>query len=210
MKNKDIACLVRNAQRDPDSHFDALYRASKDLVYYLACGMLSDVGHAADITQEVMLKVYQNLGNLGAPEAYNGWLNRIVVNTINDHWKKTAHQDGGLLFDEISVDASAGHDQGFPSHYNNAAEKTSHARGVGMHAPNAGLPPAEVSLTMQIPQPLDELVDNQVVAQIVFNEIRALPKNQREALLLRYYSDLDTDEIARALGVSENTATVRL
>ncbi|WP_300608823.1 SigE family RNA polymerase sigma factor [Trebonia sp.] len=39
----------------------------------------------------------------------------------------------------------------------------------------------------------------------VVTAIRALPRRQREALLLRYYLDMSEDEVARSMGVSRGT-----
>jgi RNA polymerase sigma-70 factor (sigma-E family) len=39
----------------------------------------------------------------------------------------------------------------------------------------------------------------------VLRAVRALPRRQREALMLRYFADLDPPEIARAMGISPGT-----
>jgi RNA polymerase sigma-70 factor (sigma-E family) len=39
----------------------------------------------------------------------------------------------------------------------------------------------------------------------VLQAVRALPRRQREALMLRYFADLDPPEIARAMGISPGT-----
>jgi len=46
-----------------------------------------------------------------------------------------------------------------------------------------------------------------VATSAVWQALQSLPERQREALALRFYADLPTDEIARLLGV--RPATVR-
>ncbi|MDQ6945925.1 MAG: sigma-70 family RNA polymerase sigma factor [Actinomycetota bacterium] len=50
------------------------------------------------------------------------------------------------------------------------------------------------------PPPVAE--DPQVDRQQVVDQIRRLPGRQREVVMLRYYADLSTDEVAAALGIS--------
>jgi RNA polymerase sigma factor (sigma-70 family) len=39
----------------------------------------------------------------------------------------------------------------------------------------------------------------------VLQAVRTLPRRQHEALMLRYFADLDVPEIARAMGISPGT-----
>ncbi|MDE6249526.1 MAG: sigma-70 family RNA polymerase sigma factor [Paramuribaculum sp.] len=55
----------------------------------------------------------------------------------------------------------------------------------------------------------DLMIDNQI-REDVRRIIDALPENQREVLMMRYYQDMSFKEIAEATGVSINTALGRM
>ena len=55
----------------------------------------------------------------------------------------------------------------------------------------------------------DVMIDNQIKAD-VHRLIRALPANQRQVLVMRYYRDMSFKEIAEATKVSINTALGRM
>jgi RNA polymerase sigma-70 factor (ECF subfamily) len=60
---------------------------------------------AEDLTQDVMLKAYRNIGRLKSSEVFRSWLYRIAVNRVKDYYRRKQFR---ALFGFVSVD-----DEGF-------------------------------------------------------------------------------------------------
>ncbi len=82
---KDICSLVRQAA-DPDTEpaerleaFSQIVRRLQDMVYGCAYAILGDFHLAEDAAQESFLAAWRKLSQLRRPEAFPGWLHRIVV-----------------------------------------------------------------------------------------------------------------------------------
>ena len=80
----DTAGLVQQA-RDPEAPpgarreaFCALVRRYQDAAFGYAYALLGDPHQAQDATQEALLDAYRRLEALRVPEAFPGWLRRIV------------------------------------------------------------------------------------------------------------------------------------
>jgi RNA polymerase sigma factor (sigma-70 family) len=59
--------------------FGELVRLFQDMAYACAYGALGDFGLAEDAAQEAFVMAWQRLGQLRQPEAFPGWLRRIVL-----------------------------------------------------------------------------------------------------------------------------------
>jgi len=60
--------------------FDAIVRAHQDRIYAFCARMLSDREDALDVSQEVFLAAYRNLGTFRGDAALSTWLLRIAAN----------------------------------------------------------------------------------------------------------------------------------
>jgi len=69
---------------DPDA-FDELFEQSRDHVYTLALYFSGDEDTAADVTQEVFLKLLDRIGQFRERAELSTWLYRVVLNTFLDH-----------------------------------------------------------------------------------------------------------------------------
>jgi RNA polymerase sigma-70 factor, ECF subfamily len=72
--------LVRRARTGDAAAFAALVDARIDRCYRLAWSILSNDADAADATQDALLAAWRQLPRLRDAAAFDGWLNRIVVN----------------------------------------------------------------------------------------------------------------------------------
>ncbi len=72
--------LVRRARSGDAAAFGALVDSRIDRCYRLAWSILSNDADAADATQEAFLLAWRQIPRLRDPEAFDGWLNRIVAN----------------------------------------------------------------------------------------------------------------------------------
>ncbi|HUF78086.1 MAG TPA: sigma-70 family RNA polymerase sigma factor [Thermoanaerobaculia bacterium] len=78
--------------------FQALVGEHQDRVYSLACYLLGDREEAADVTQEVLLKLWRNMGELDESAGGNvaAWLLRVTRNRCFDLMRKLRTQRSAL------------------------------------------------------------------------------------------------------------------
>lgn len=100
MNNKDIAKIVEEFQKDPDKNFDLLYKSTYKTVYIMAFSYLKNKEDAEDITQEIFVKIYNNISSLKNPAAFNSWMNRIVANSCYRALEYKKKTNGHLRIDD--------------------------------------------------------------------------------------------------------------
>jgi len=80
--------IFKKAQKGDMEAFEALIKAYEKLIYNASYSMLANPQDAEDISQEVIIKVYNNLHGCKSPAAFKSWLFRIVNNTCIDEIRK--------------------------------------------------------------------------------------------------------------------------
>ena len=80
--------LVQKATAGDKAAFEELYRATYRSVYYTCLGLLKDEHEAQDITQDVYLAVFGQLGTLEDASKFKSWLYRIAANKSIKHLRK--------------------------------------------------------------------------------------------------------------------------
>ncbi len=73
--------------------------AYQDMVYSTTARLLGDDAQAADITQEVFLKAYQNFEQLRGSPTIGGWLKTVATNLSLNHL--TRHRRRWQLFTDL-------------------------------------------------------------------------------------------------------------
>jgi RNA polymerase sigma-70 factor, ECF subfamily len=88
--NEPIDAGVITACQQGDRHaLRLLFEAYKDRVYSIALYSLSgDDAFAADVTQQVFLKLMTRIGQFRGDSEFSTWLYRLVVNTCLDERRK--------------------------------------------------------------------------------------------------------------------------
>ena len=74
-----IAALVERCRRGDDLAWEQLVRSCQGRIYALAYHYLGRVEDARDLTQEVFVRVYQQLGTYNG-DGFLAWLLRITRN----------------------------------------------------------------------------------------------------------------------------------
>ncbi|HVE97745.1 MAG TPA: sigma-70 family RNA polymerase sigma factor [Mycobacteriales bacterium] len=72
--------VVRACQRGEPGALDALIRATYADVYALALRLVRDREEAADVTQEVYVRVLRSVGGFRGESSFGTWLHRVTVN----------------------------------------------------------------------------------------------------------------------------------
>jgi RNA polymerase sigma-70 factor, ECF subfamily len=98
---RDEAELVAELQAGSDSAFDYLVTYYHSSVYNLVYGILSDAADAADVTQEVFLRVFRGIRGFRRSSSLKTWLYRVSVRQALNHrrWCWRHHRQ------QVSIDA---------------------------------------------------------------------------------------------------------
>lgn len=74
-------------RRDPDAQY-RLFHLHRNRVYSMALFLCRNSADAAEITQDVFLKVFLNLDQFLGDSKFETWLYRIVANAVSDYGRK--------------------------------------------------------------------------------------------------------------------------
>lgn len=98
---RDEAVLVAELQAGSDSAFDYLVTYYHSSVYNLVYSILSDSADAADVTQEVFMRVFRGIRGFRGSSSLKTWLYRVSVRQALNHrrWFWRHHRQ------QISIDA---------------------------------------------------------------------------------------------------------
>jgi RNA polymerase sigma-70 factor (ECF subfamily) len=89
--------LIKRSQKGDAAAFEELALAYQQRIYNLALRVLNQAEDAADVTQEVLLKVYRSLPKFRGEAAFSTWIYRITVNACRDILRRGYKQKEGLL-----------------------------------------------------------------------------------------------------------------
>lgn len=94
---KDDDILVEEIRGGSEKSFDQLMQNHQDQVFRMAHSFTKDTENAMDITQNIFLKVYQNLNRFRGQSQFKSWLMRIAfnesLNWIKKNKKYQTHED---------------------------------------------------------------------------------------------------------------------
>ena len=99
MEQEKLIALVKNAQAGDSGAMEQLLTYAHTPVSYQCRKFMSSPEDAEDMTQEVLLAVYQKLDTLADPAAFNGWVKRITATRCMNAVSRT-HVDLQFAEDE--------------------------------------------------------------------------------------------------------------
>ena len=82
------ATLVEAARRGDQGAFSDLVRETHTSVYGLVFRLVGNHDDAADVMQEIYLRVWRGLRNFRGDAAFDTWIYRVAANTAMTHLKK--------------------------------------------------------------------------------------------------------------------------
>jgi len=116
MKKNDFEDEKRLAEKAGEGDvkaFEILFTIHKSRIYNYALKMTADREVAKEITQEVFVRAYKNLGKLRQKEIFNIWIMKIAVNLVKDFFKRKAKDSA--VFESNLPDDWANSPQNFRS-----------------------------------------------------------------------------------------------
>ncbi|GAB4363164.1 MAG: RNA polymerase sigma factor RpoE [Bryobacter sp.] len=97
------ALLAERLRQGEDAAFEELLNTYQDSVYNLVFRLVNHQSDAQDITQDVFLKVFRNLGRFEGKSTLKTWIYRIAINESYNHRRWfSRHRKGevSLIADE--------------------------------------------------------------------------------------------------------------
>jgi RNA polymerase sigma-70 factor (ECF subfamily) len=172
-------------QQNPHAHFHALFTAKFDRIWRASLSYTKNEPDARDLSQEICLRLYQRIGQLKDPQAFDAWLSVLIQTTALNFLKKDqrhrlGHESLDTLNSELDTwnkeaDSPAGHKQ--------------------LSSPEVGP---------------EQSFDLQEARTLLHHLIAGLSAPQSEVLQLYYFAGLSMEEIAQTCKLPAGTVATRL
>jgi RNA polymerase sigma-70 factor, ECF subfamily len=177
VSDADIARNLLGGDLEAFDQFVGRYRTRIFQYTYMMCGHRED---AEEVSQETLLKVFENLDQLREPERLKAWVFRIAKNACLMKRRKSIFAPA----QELSLDEL------MPSFDGTGADRK-------LQIADWSALPEDVTLRTELRGELDKA-------------IRQLPEIYRSVILLRDVEELSTEETAEILDVSTDVVKTRL
>jgi len=90
--------------RDGDmTAFRELYEQTRPDLHNVIARLVDDEHDAHEIVQQAYVKAWQGLHELREDAAFSGWLRRIAMNLLRDHWRRTNRFDALPSDDDLDA-----------------------------------------------------------------------------------------------------------
>ncbi len=107
--NEDF--LIKKAKKGDSAAFSALMEQHFAMIYNLALRMSGNPDDASDLTQEVMIKLFKNIGAFEGKSKFSTWVYRVASNTCLDELRKIKRKKTVSLDAEYETeDGSVGYE----------------------------------------------------------------------------------------------------
>jgi len=95
--------FVLRLKANEDAAYDELVRTYHGQMFHVAFRMLGDAGDAADVVQEVFLKVFRNINGFKGESALKTWVFRIAFSEILNRlrWWKRRYRHATASLDDV-------------------------------------------------------------------------------------------------------------
>lgn len=100
----ELALVDRHRHGDPDAFLE-LYRTHAGMAYSVALRMSGDPDEAADLTQEIFLRVFRHLGRFRGGSRLKTWLYRVALNHCRSKLGRRRPSGPSLDDEETRIEA---------------------------------------------------------------------------------------------------------
>ena len=88
----ETALIEQLKQRD-EAAFKTIVELWKDMVYNTVLGIVQHPTEAEDLSQDVFIKVFENISSFKGDSKFSTWLYRIATTTSLDHLRSRKRKD---------------------------------------------------------------------------------------------------------------------
>lgn len=162
-------------------HFPEIYQTYEKTIFNYVLRMVQDRAEAEDLTQEMFVKVYQNLSDFRGESSLSTWLYRLATNLCLDHFRKKSYRQHKKTA-PLEIPASS----------DGNAPGTTRA-----HKDREALPADEAVIKSEMNACIRDYIDQ-------------LPEDYRAVIILSELQELKDREIAEILECSLETVKIRL
>jgi RNA polymerase sigma-70 factor (ECF subfamily) len=176
--------FVLRLKANEDAAYDELVRVYHAQIFHVAFRMLGDTGDAADVVQEIFLKVFRNINSFKGEAALKTWIFRIGFSEILNRlrWWKRRYRHATVSLDAEPDVNGNGNGKGFIYGY-------------------------QVSCTRPTPE---QALESKEKDEAIQKALSKLSSDHRSIIILRDIEGFSYGEIADVLGISIGTVKSRL
>jgi RNA polymerase sigma-70 factor, ECF subfamily len=102
-------CLLERLRRGDEAAYEALIQQYEEPIYNLVGRLVDDPADAADVTQEVFIKVFRKVAWFRGESSLKTWIYRIAVNEARNQKRWFSRHKGR----EVTLEPEAGQAQGY-------------------------------------------------------------------------------------------------
>ncbi len=183
---EDESVLVVNLRTGIESAYEELIQRFEQPVFNIISRLMDDPADAADVVQEVFLKVFRSISSFRQDSSLKTWIYRIAVNEARNHRRWFSRHRRR----EVCLDGDARSFEG-------SARGHTDSRGYQDWLPDPGRSPFDLTLYRETQTLIEEAL------------LKLNPKF-RAALVLRELEGLSYEEIAEILDISLGTVKSRI
>jgi RNA polymerase sigma-70 factor (ECF subfamily) len=218
---EDLALVLRIRAAGPDARiaWDLLIDRYQDRIYSVCLRMVGNPEHAADLTQDCLVKVIQGLGGYDGRSKLSTWVIRVSMNTCLS-WLRAQKLRRHASLDSLihdrqehtakSAPGSGAHDEQNTTNETRApSENHAPERSESKVRSNKGFGRREWQEQSRELEP-EQGVQLDERRHLVAAALAALPTEQRAILVLRDIQGLDYEQIAEVLVLNVGTVKSRL
>lgn len=96
----DIQNIIKKLKAGDTEAWNMLVESFSKKVYNLALNFAGNKDDAADITQEIFLKIYNNIDKFEEERNFSSWVMKLSKNYCIDYWRKTKNSRQNVELDE--------------------------------------------------------------------------------------------------------------
>ncbi len=96
--------LIKMAQNGDGDAFNQLMDDYFKKIYNIAFRMANNADDAADMTQEIMIKLFKNISSFSGNSKFSTWVYRVATNTCLDELKKLKRHKNFSIDKDIETD----------------------------------------------------------------------------------------------------------
>ena len=178
--NQAVNALVRRCVAGDDGAWQEIVQLYNRRIYNICYRFSGSPDDAADLTQEVFIKIYRTLSTFdGTRAAFMTWVTTVTRNLLVDHFRKGKYD---RITDSLEATLGGGQEDGLT---------------VGEQLEDHSASP-------------EEQVQSRQAQKMVHQALLKLSPELREAVILRDLQDMDYKEIAVVLKIPEGTVKSRI
>ena len=84
----DVNEVVRQCQKGDQKAWNMIVDRFSKSIFNIALNFSSNRDDAADITQDIFVKIYKNIDKFKEDKSFSSWIHKIAKNYCIDYWRK--------------------------------------------------------------------------------------------------------------------------